>query len=239
MAVKRWWLLPTVAVALLTAGLGAWQLDRAAQKEQLQQSQGARAALPPLAGADLPRTTAQVPAQLHRRAQLQGHWLNEESIYLDNRLMAGRAGFYLVTPLLLDDATAVLVQRGWMARALQDRTRVAPPPAVPDGAPVIGRIAPALARLYEFDDAVAGPIRQNLDIDAYARETKRSLRPWVLVQLDSPSLPSDGLLRQWPEPSAGVHKNYGYAFQWFSLSLLTIFLYVWFQFIRPHRRRAA
>ena len=239
MAVKRWWLLPTVAVALLTAGLGAWQLDRAAQKEQLQQSLDARAALPPLAGADLPRTTAQVPGQLHRRAQLQGHWLNQESVYLDNRTMAGRAGFYLVTPLLLDDGTAVLVQRGWMARDLQDRTRVAPPPAAPDTAQVIGRIAPALARLYEFDDAVAGPIRQNLDIDAYARETKRTLRPWVLVQLDSPAEPSDGLLRQWPAPNAGVHKNYGYAFQWFSLSVLTIVLYVWFQFIRPHRRRAA
>jgi surfeit locus 1 family protein len=144
-----------------------------------------------------------------------------------------------VTPVLLDDGTAVLVQRGWMARDAQDRTRVAPPPAVPDTAPVIGRIAPALARLYEFDDSAAGPIRQNLDIDAYARETKRSLRPWVLVQIDSPSAPSDGLLRQWPAPSLGLHKNYGYAFQWFSLSVLTIFLYVWFQFIRPRRRRAA
>lgn len=239
MALKRGWLLATVAVALLTGGLGAWQLDRAAQKEQLQQSLDARAALPPLAGADLPRTTAQVPGHLHRRAQLQGHWLNQESVYLDNRTMAGRAGFYLVTPLLLDDGTAVLVQRGWMARDLQDRTRVAPPPAAPDTAQVIGRIAPALARLYEFDDAVAGPIRQNLDIDAYARETKRTLRPWVLVQLDSPSAPADALLRQWPAPNTGVHKNYGYAFQWFSLSLLTIFLYVWFQFIRPRRRRAA
>jgi surfeit locus 1 family protein len=36
-----------------------------------------------------------------------------------------------------------------------------------------------------------------------------------------------------------VHKHYGYAFQWFSLSLLTVGLYVWFQLIQPRRRTAA
>jgi surfeit locus 1 family protein len=186
----------------------------------------------------LPRHATQLAELQHRRAQLRGRWLSEESIYLDNRPMAGRTGFYVVTPLLLDDGSAVLVQRGWTPRDQQDRTRVAPPPPAPGVVQVGGRIAPALARLYEFDGAASGPIRQNLDIDAYARETKRPLRPWVLIQ-DSPPSPPDGLLRQWPEPGSGVHKHHGYAFQWFSLSALTIGLYVWFQFVRPHRRRAA
>ena len=174
---------------------------------------------------------------------LQGRWLSEESIYLDNRPMAGRTGFYLVTPLLLHDGSAVLVQRGWTARDAQDRTRVMPPPpaTAATAASVAGRIAPALARLYEFDGSASGPIRQNLDVDARARETRRTLRPWVLIQYDDANAatqPSEGLLRQWPQPSTGVHKHYGYAFQWFSLSALTIGLYVWFQFIRPRARRA-
>ncbi len=236
MALNRWLLLLALLVAALTARLGLWQLDRAAQKEQVQQALDTRVAMAPLTAAELPRGAAEVAALEHRRVVLQGQWLNDSSVYLDNRPMNGRVGFYLVTPLRLDDGSAVLVQRGWLPRDLQDRTRVAAPPAGAASAVVQGRMAPALARLYEFDAAASGSIRQNLDVDAYARETKLPLRPWVLIQDDTPL--ADGLLRQWPAPNTGLAKHHGYAFQWFSLSALTIGLYVWFQIIQPRRRRA-
>ena len=97
-----------------------------------------------------------------------------------------------------------------------------------------GRIAPGLARLYEFESAASGAIRQNLDIAAYARETGSALRPLVIVQLDGAA---DGLQRQWTPVAADVSKHHGYALQWFSLSALITGLYVWFQLIRPWRRR--
>ena len=52
---------------------------------------------------------------------------------------------------------------------------------------------------------------------------------------------SEGLLRDWPQINAGVQKHYGYAFQWFGLSVLVVLLYVWFQLVRRFypRRRAA
>ena len=232
-------LMAAIVVAALTARLGVWQLDRAAQKEQLQQAMQSQAALPPLAADALPRTRADGAATPHRRALLQGQWLNERSIYLDNRPMNGRTGFYLVTPLKLADGTAVLVQRGWLPRDAADRTHVAPPPAATGTVTVQGRIAPALARLYEFDAAASGVIRQNLAIDAYAQEAALPLRPWALVQDAEPDAPADGLLRQWPAPDLGLHTHYGYAFQWFSLCALTVLLYAWFQFIRPRRRAAS
>lgn len=239
MRLNRWLMLAAaLLVAGLTARLGVWQLDRAAYKTQLQQAITERTALAPLIAAELPTEPAQVPAVQHRRATLQGRWLNEQSVYLDNRPMVGRTGFYLVTPLQLPDGSAVLVQRGWVPRDLLDRTRVPPPPPAPGDAAVAvqGRIAPALARLYEFDAAASGPIRQNLPVEAYARETRLPLRPWVLIQDSTADTLPDGLLRQWPAPDAGVATHHGYAFQWFSLSALTIGLYVWFQLIRPRRR---
>ena len=236
MPLNRWLLLAAIGVALLTARLGWWQLDRAAQKLQLQQSLDERRALPVLALPELPSKVADVAAARHRRAALQGRWLAERTLALDNRPMNGRTGFYIVTPLLLDDGTAVLVQRGWLPRDLQDRTRLAPFGTPTGAVEVQGLIAPALSRLYEFDAAASGPIRQNLDFDAYARESGLVLRPWVLVQDDGAKPAADGLLRQWPAPSTGVHKHYGYAFQWFSLCALTLVLYAWFQFIRPRRR---
>lgn len=235
MRLNRWLLLAAIGVSLLTARLGWWQLDRASQKLQLQQSLDERRALPALRGGDLPVQGTEVAAGRHRIAVLEGRWAVDGTVYLDNRPMNARTGFYVVTPLLLDDGSAVLVQRGWLPRDLQDRARLAPFSTPAGRVEVKGRIAPTLARLYEFDAAASGPIRQNLDIEAHARETRLALRPWVLVQETDAAGPGDGLLRQWSAPSTGVHKHYGYAFQWFSLCALTLILYAWFQFIRPRR----
>lgn len=228
-------LVAAVLSAALTARLGWWQLDRAAQKNQLQAAMDSRRALPPMSPADLAADGAAAAAQHHRAIVLQGQWVVEQTIYLENRQMKGVPGFFAVTPLRLDDGTAVLVQRGWLPRDQADRTRIvaAPPPV--GRVQVQGLIAPPPGRLYEFDTAASGAIRQNLDINAFARETGLRLRPLSVQQQDDATQPSDGLMRQWSAPASGVHKHYGYAFQWFALSALILGLYVWFQLIRPRR----
>jgi surfeit locus 1 family protein len=231
------WVLLVAAVlaAAGTARLGVWQLDRAATKVRLQTELMAQRALPALAAGALPADAAGARAQRQRAVVLSGRWIPEHTVYLDNRPMIGRTGFYAVTPLRLDDGSAVLVQRGWLPRDQADRTRIAAPP-MPTGPVVVhGRIVPALARLYELGEAGQGAIRQNLAIDSFTRETALPLRTWAVVQEDGPKPPQDGLLRQWPEPAADVQKHYGYAFQWFALCALILGLYVWFQIVRPRR----
>lgn len=230
-------LVAALATAAGTARLGLWQLDRAAEKQALHDARQRQRALPPLNAAELARRPDEVPAQLHRSVDLQGTWLAAHTVYLENRQMNGRPGFFAVTPLRLDDGSAVLVQRGWLPRDPMDRTRIVAAPPAPGRVAILGRIAPAPGRLYEFEAGASGPIRQNLDLDAYARETGLLLRPLTVVQEDGQPPPDDGLLRQWPRPAAGVHKHYGYAFQWFALSALILGLYVWFQLIRPRRAR--
>ena len=238
---QRWWLvtLAAVAMALLTARLGWWQLDRAAQKLAAQAAVDQRAALPPIEQLALLAGTADAAAaQHHRSLRLSGRWLPVHTVYLDNRQMHGRVGFHVVTPLQLADGSALLVQRGWLARDFQERDRVALVPT-PEGEVIAaGRIAPPPARLYEFSGAEAGRIRQNLDLDAFARETGLRLRPVSLLLADSPASAGDGLRRDWPAPAAGAAKNHGYAAQWFALSALILALYVWFQLIQPRRRHA-
>lgn len=234
-------LLATVVAALGTAALGRWQLDRAAQKIAWENALRERSLQPPLGGAELPRRADEAQALLHRQVRLEGRWLAERTVYLDNRAIAGRAGFFVVTPLALPDGTAVLVQRGWVARDVRDRNRVAvsPPPA---GEVVVhGRLAAGLSERYALgsrDGADAGPIRQNLSIAAFAAEAGLSLRPFAVVQEEGSGPPvGDGLVREWPAPAADVHKHYGYAAQWFALCALVLGLYVWFQIVRPRRRR--
>lgn len=231
--------LAALAGVALTARLGWWQLDRAAQKTALQQAGEARRALPPVPAAATARTASEAAEQHGRATRLEGRWLAERTVYLDNRQMEARPGFFVVTPLLLADGSAVAVQRGWLPRDFQDRTRINPP-VTPDGpVTVAGRIAPPPARLYELGDPSTGPIRQNLDLTAWATEIGVPLRPWSLVQEDaqpSSGPGPDGLWRRWPKPAADVSKHHGYAFQWFALATLIFGLYVWFQLIRPRRR---
>lgn len=221
-----------LAGAALAAALGTWQLDRAAQKQALRQAYDERADAPPLAAGELARDAAAATRQHQRRVRLSGRWMHAQTVYLDNRPWQGRAGFIVATPLVLDDGRAVLVQRGWMPRDLHDRTRLAPLPT-PGGAVLVeGRIAPPPARLYEFDAGASGAIRQNLDIDAFGRETGLALAPLSVQQLGEAS---DGLRRDWPPPG-GDDRHRGYAFQWFALGVLITVLYVWFQLV-PRRRR--
>lgn len=246
---KRWIvLLAAVALVLATARLGWWQLDRAGQKTALQRILDTRQALPPLSGDELAREAAAVDAQLHRSVRLRGRWQAEASVALENRQMNGLPGFFIVTPLLLADGQAVLVQRGWLPRDFQDRSRVNLPPLPAGEVELQGRIATPPSRLYEFNSAASGAqglVRQNLDLDGFASETRLSLLPLSVLQLarnggaGESRDPADTLLRDWPAPAVDVTKHYGYAFQWFALCTLTVTLTLWFQLIAPRRRLKA
>lgn len=232
-------LIATIAGVALTTRLGLWQVSRAQEKLALQAAIAERGAQPPLTTAALAGNAPQAEAQLHRRVRLRGRWDAAHTVYLDNRPMDGRTGFYVLTPLRLEDrADAVVVQRGWIARDFVDRTRLQAL-ATPEGPVEIeGRIAPSPARLFEFEHGASGPIRQNLDLGAFAWETGLRLVPLSVLQVDTPGAAPDGLLRQWPAPAVDVHRNEGYAFQWFALATLMTGLYVWFQLVRPRLRRA-
>jgi surfeit locus 1 family protein len=181
----------------------------------------------------LARDAVTLTAQVHRRVALQGQWQPQWTVYLENRPMNGRVGFYVLTPLTLADGTSVIVQRGWQPRDVTDRTKVVEPLTPTSAVEVKGRVALSASRLFEFEHADSGRIRQNLDLQAFAQQTRLKLRPLAIVQEGDDV--ADGLLRDWPALASDVHKHYGYAFQWFALCALTIGLYVWFQIIRPRR----
>ncbi len=232
----RFWV--TLAAALagmaLTFSLGAWQWGRAHQKLALAAAVQQRQQLPALAQGVLV-SAAGSPELLHRVVQLRGRWEARHTVFLDNRQMQGRSGFYVLTPLRLSDSDAVvLVQRGWVPRNFVDRTQL-PAVETPDGEVTLtGRMAPPPAKLYEFAAEPAGPIRQNLDLAAFRVETGLSLLDGSVVQTGEPS---EGLQRDWPVPASGADKNYGYAFQWWALCGVIFILYAWFQFIAPRRRK--
>lgn len=251
----RFWLLTLAALAMvaLTLSLGRWQLSRAAQKEALQARIEAQQAYPALDVTGF-QAVEQIGSEMHRLVKLRGLWVPTQTVYLDNRQMHGRPGFYVLTPFALEGMEQTLmVQRGWVPRNFVDRTQL-PPVDTPAGLVELqARIAPPPAQLFQLGKEAALPpapaadggeapaampgasrIRQNLDLSAFRTETGLPLRTDVSLQQIGPA--SEGLDREWPAPALGIEKHYGYAFQWFGLATLVTLLYVWFQFIAPRRR---
>ncbi|MCE9659523.1 MAG: SURF1 family protein [Burkholderiales bacterium] len=231
-------LLAALACVALALRLGFWQLDRAAQKIALQTALEARGGEPPLVASDLARDAGVVPAQTSRRVRLAGTWEADRTVFLDNRQMDGKVGFFVVTPLrLAGGREVVLVQRGWVPRHFDQRA-VLPPVSTPPGRVELeGRVAATTSRLYELDSAASGPIRQNVEFASFARETGLDLLPLAVIESATSANSHDGLERHWPPPATDVQKHYGYAFQWFAIGTAIAFLYVWFRIVRPRQRR--
>jgi surfeit locus 1 family protein len=232
-------LVATVLFAALCARLGVWQLDRAHAKLALQARIEARRTGPVLDASALARDAASASAQYDRRVRLVGRWLPAATVFLDNRQMHGIPGFFVVTPLILEGTgDAVAVQRGWVPRNPQVRTDL-PKVRTPAGEQVVeGVVAPPPSRLYAFGPDASGPIRQNLELGAYAREARVALLPVSVRQHDSPSTRGDGLARDWPAPAVDVGMHYGYAAQWFAFAAMSVGLYAWFRILRPRFRAA-
>lgn len=233
-----WVTLATCVGVVLTVRLGFWQLSRADEKLNRHQSIQSQQAAPELDTASLLQDPA-LFEQMHRRVVLTGHWLPQYTVYLDNRAMNGRAGFWVLTPLVLNANTRVLVQRGWVPRHQLDRALL-PPIDTPLGVvQVHGRLISAPSELMQLgtagalDPSTSGAsrIRQNINLAQYAAETGGALAATVL-QTDPAS---EGLLREWPEISAGVEKHHAYAFQWFALAATQLLLYLWLQWVKPYR----
>ncbi len=179
---KRWMAVAAgTLLALLTARLGVWQLDRADEKTAMAELQRQRAGLVPWRGRDWPcrpagevadatsSTTANTPpatvaagAPSHptlpaqQPVQLRGRWLSRHTVFLDNRPMGGQPGFFVVTPMRLSDSACpggiVLVQRGWWPRDAQDRQRLPDWQEAEGEIDVSGVVMPHVSQTYALGD---------------------------------------------------------------------------------------
>jgi len=234
-------LVVTLELMALTASLGVWQWSRAQEKWRLEESVELMKTRPPLSQDDYLAFKDPVD-ELHRRVILRGQWLAEETIYLDNRAMNSQAGFWVMTPLALNNRVSVLVQRGWIPRNANDRTEIAPYDTPNSEVQIEARISQGPSKMFDLgedkplefktrDEARSLRIRQNVELSAFAKE--RDLHLMGNVVEIGPH--SGGLRRDWPVPASTAFKNVGYTVQWFAMSLLLAILYIWYQIIKPKR----
>lgn len=217
-----------LALALLGIALGNWQQGRAAQKEALQERMTALAARAPVALGPAIVTPASSAEMAYRRVTVTGEFIDGWPLFLANRPMAGRSGYYLVMPFKIAGSnTHVLVLRGWLPRAAEYGKL--PAFSTPKGTVTIeGMVAATAGQVMDLGQGAAlapRAIVQNIDPQAAARATGLALQPFFVQQTGSDGA-DDALLRAWPAPSSGIDKHRGYAFQWYALAAMALLFFV-------------
>ena len=218
--------LALVAVLAVTLSAGRWQLGRADYKRDLQAriEAGAReqARTPDLRAVVAPDFDANTLA--YRPLTFTGRFDPARTVFLDNRLREGRAGYEVLGAFQPTGSDRLLlVNRGWVpAGPRRDRL---PDVTLPQGEVTIaGTAVIPGSRFIELRSGTDEPRRwQNWSIERARERWGDPMLPFAMLQT---SLADDGLVREWPRPDAGVDKHLGYALQWFCFAATAVVVWL-------------
>jgi surfeit locus 1 family protein len=228
-------LLAIVLIVMLVS-LGRWQLRRADEKRALFDSFAAAGV------AARPIDLHSPPVARYSRVEVLGRYDETRQILIDNMVEAERAGYFVITPFVLQGGGWILVNRGWvpLGRTRADR------PAIP----VAGNLRTIRGRADHLPSpgirmGVPAPLAPPYPVVAaypthaeLARLLKES--QWVsatdLILLDADQ--PDGYVRHWVPPGFPPLRHVGYAVQWFGLALALAVIYVVTNFRRAKSRSA-
>ena len=113
--------------------LGIWQIARLHQKQQFNAAVRAGLAAPPAPVETVLTDGVDADAVRYRRADATGTYDTEHGFVLYGRTQDSQAGNHLLTPLILSDGRAILVDRGWVPLDVDA-------PAAPEAAPPTGAV---------------------------------------------------------------------------------------------------
>lgn len=208
-----------VVMTVLSVGvfgyLSVWQLGRADERKQLLDQVLQKAAMQV---ADFDATTINSESDTYRRFRLQGSFLNQHQVLLDNIVRNGKAGYEVITPFKTPDAV-VLVNRGWI-EAGRDR-RVLPDVSLEtESLTVVASMSQPRSAPVVGNNVVESGIRWTyLDLDHYRSVSGLEVPSYVML-LSADSGP--GYDRNWPEVKDKSGMHIGYAIHWAAFALIAL-----------------
>jgi surfeit locus 1 family protein len=240
-ALRPRWLAGHALVALavvVMVNLGFWQLRRLDERRAANALVEARSRRAPALLADL---AERPPKEIeYRRALATGTFDGSHEVLVGYRTDDGLPGFDVVTPLVLPDGRAVLVNRGFVPLELADRWPVA------DAAPPTGEVTvTGLVRTSDHGATPARPVvrttatpRTNaVDIAKIGRALPPDRRRLLDVQLELQEPVPAGFPDPLPPLELGEGPHLSYAIQWFSFCLIGVG--GWLLVLRRHARNGA
>lgn len=227
-------LYPLVLTLLLN--LGFWQLNRADEKQQQINQQAQQLHAEPIRIGINSREEMEEKFR-YRKAMARGSYDTKQQFLLDNQILNGKVGYFVLTPFVLEgsDKTlagkkAILVNRGWVAANL-DR-RILPDVAIKTSPQILqGRIDyfPSVGITLEgagTPTATSPAVVQVVDTKILAAQLGYSL---LAFQMELDPQETEGYTRQWLTTTLmPPERHFGYALQWFGLALTLTILFFWY-----------
>jgi surfeit locus 1 family protein len=230
------WLVAHVSVASIVVAfvlLGLWQVERHFERQEENRIGAERMAAGPVPLEEvLSAAQGNFGEIRYRMVTVSGEYDTSREVLIRSQTHLGSAGFHVVTPLVLPDGRAVLINRGWVPLQLDT-------PPVAEAAPgegsvtVTGWVETSQSRpAFGPEDPPGGLLRVNrVDVPRIGQQLQYDLLPVYLV--------AEGPGERLPEPvrrpsfeDAGPHL--GYAIQWFGFATVGLVGYVFLA-----RRRVA
>jgi cytochrome oxidase assembly protein ShyY1 len=213
------WLVGTIIALLLIVlfvNLGLWQLRRLDEKRDRNadiEERSARPVQPVDEVVDPEADGDDVRGLVYRRVTARGRYDPTGEVRIRSRSLDGRPGVWVVTPLRLDDGTALAVNRGFV------------PVSTDVPAPAGGQVevtgllfASQERRGIGPRDPAGGTLRElsRLDLDRLQQQYEADLYPvWLQLQDQEPAVEEDALPVLLPEPEQDEGPHLSYAIQWF------------------------
>lgn len=214
-----------LAVAVVCAGLGVWQVERRAWKHALIASVERKLAAAPV---EVRSIAVPVPSgEAYRRVRAQGRYRSGADTYVQAVTALG-PGWWVLSPLEAR-GTTVLVNRGFVPA---DAKGKAPPPAGPVAVVGLLRLSEPGGAFLRSNDP-AGGRWYSRDVAAIAAARRLGPVAPFFVDQDAASAPAGG-------PRGGLtvirfaDNHLVYALTWFALSAMALF-FGWTAWRTPRR----
>lgn len=220
----------TICCIPLFIKLGLWQYSKAEQKQALQAQYDASSSHQSEA---IPNDLSNPESFRYKQVEVNGEYVKQYQILLDNQVEGEAAGYHVITPLKIDGSDElVLIDRGWIPAS--DNHADVPQIEVPIGAQkVLGQIWVPSKKFYTLSPQSAENgqwqvLWQNMDMDAYAKAVPIKVLP-VVIRMSSDN--QGGFVRNWIRPDDRIATHLGYAYQWygFAFAAFAIYLFVGFR----------
>ncbi len=221
--VRPKWVLSHIFVITLVAAMiwmAFWQLDRLDQRQARNAEISLRvdeevSPIAELVSADDP---VGVGANVRfRLATATGEYVAGDEVLILNRSLNGSPGYWTLTPLMLSDGTALVVNRGWVPFT------PGPGSARPGTEPPVGTVEVAgMVRSTHLPHGIQNPDPTGVVLDALARPDLDRLQEQlsydiypVYLQLESQNPSGSTLPIPVSRPELGEGPHFAYAVQWF------------------------
>ena len=229
----RWVLshLFVVVLVVVMVNLGFWQLRRLDERRERNRLVETRTSAPvqPVDEVVDPGDPPSVGDEVaYRRVRAEGTYATDEEVLVRGRSLDGAPGSWVLTPLLLDDGSALVVNRGWVPNSggLQEVPESARAPSGSVSVTGLLRATETRSGLGPRDPATGElTTLARVDLGRLADQVEPELLPvWLQLTGQRPP-PGRQAPRPVPPPALDEGPHLGYAVQWFSFTAIALIGY--------------